>query len=336
MIDRKRRIRWHIAMIVFTVFTLSTVWISLATGYAAIPFQRVLPTLLGEGTFKETFVIFSLRLPRIIVTVLAGIALAVSGAILQGIARNDLADPGIIGINAGAGAAVAMFFLFFPLESTTLIYALPAVAFCGAFLTAVIIVAFSYRKIDGLAPIRFILVGFGFSIALSGLMVVLISSSERRKVHFIAEWLAGSIWGADWPFILAFLPWLIVFLPFTFFYAHTLNLLALREETAVSAGVFIRRARLFLLAAAVALAASAVSITGGISFIGLIAPHLAKTIAGPRAQMYLPLAALIGGWLLLTADTLGRNLLQPDGIPAGIMAAFIGAPYFIYLLVKST
>lgn len=313
---------------------LATAIISVGAGYSSMGYDRIAAALLGQGTFKENFVLFSIRMPRILITVLAGMALALSGAILQSITRNDLADPGIIGINSGAGAAIALFFLFVPVDAGSFVYLLPLVAFGGALLTAVLIYAFSYQKETGLQPIRLILTGIGFSMALSGIMIVLISSAEREKVDFIANWLAGNIWGTDWPFILALLPWLVVLIPFVLYKAHRLNMLGLSEPVAVGLGVSVEKERITMLLAAVALAASAVSVTGGIAFIGLMAPHIAKALVGPRHQLFLPLAILIGGWLLLLADTLGRNLLEPSGIPAGVMAALIGAPYFIYLLMK--
>jgi len=313
---------------------LATAVISVGAGYSSMGYDRIAAALIGQGTFKENFVLFSIRLPRILITVLAGMALALSGAILQSITRNDLADPGIIGINSGAGAAIAVFFLFVPVEAGAFVYLLPLVAFGGALLTAVLIYAFSYQRETGLQPIRLILTGIGFSMALSGVMIVLISSAEREKVDFIASWLAGNIWGTDWPFILALLPWLLVLVPFVLYKANRLNMLGLSEPVAVGLGVSVEKERITLLLAAVALAASAVSVTGGIAFIGLIAPHIAKALVGPRHQLFLPLAILSGGWLLLLADTLGRNLLEPAGIPAGVMAALIGAPYFIYLLMK--
>jgi len=308
--------------------------IGMGLGYSSLSFDRLIPTLLGHGTFKEDFVLFSIRIPRMIITLLAGMALALSGSILQGITRNDLADPGIIGINSGAGVAISVFFLYFPIEAGSFVYVLPLVAFCGAILTAALIYLFSYKRNSGMQPVRLVLVGIGFSMALSGVMIVLISSAEREKVDFIAKWLAGNIWGTDWPFIWALLPWLIVLIPFTLYKANRLNLLGLSESAAIGLGVSIEKERIILLITAVALAASAVSVTGGISFIGLMAPHIAKALVGPRNQLFIPLAILIGGWLLLIADTIGRNLIEPNGIPAGIMVALIGAPYFMYLLLK--
>lgn len=321
-------------MIALSALIIVTIIIGLGVGYAAVSFDRIIPIMLGEGSFKEEFILFSIRMPRIIITLLAGMALAVSGAILQGITRNDLADPGIIGINSGAGVAIAVFFVFFPVEVGSFAYMLPLVAFIGAFVTASLIYLFSYQRNVGLQPVRLVLVGVGFSMAFSGAMIVIISAVEREKVDFIAKWLAGNIWGTDWPFIWAILPWLIILIPYTLFKANRLNVLGLGEQTAIGIGVKIERERITLLVTAVALAAAAVSVTGGIAFIGLMAPHLAKAMIGPRNQLYIPIATLLGGWLLLLADTIGRNLADPAGIPAGIMVALIGAPYFIYLLLR--
>lgn len=334
MIPKEVIKKQRIIVVILSFLILTTAIISASIGYSSLSFDRLLPTLFGHGTFKEEFVLFSIRLPRIIITILAGMALALSGAILQGITRNDLADPGIIGINAGAGVAISLFFLFSPIQPGSFVYMLPVVAFIGALLTAFFIYIMSYNRKVGLLPVRLVLVGIGFSMALSGLMIVIISSADREKVDFIAKWLAGNIWGADWPFILALLPWLIVLVPFTLYKANKLNILGLNQPVAIGVGVSIEKERIVLLLAAVALAASAVSVTGGIAFIGLMAPHIAKALVGPRHQLFIPVAILIGGWLLLFADTIGRNIVEPSGLPAGVMVALIGGPYFMYLLLK--
>jgi iron complex transport system permease protein len=321
-------------IVLLTIFILLTAFISIGLGYSTVSFDRLIPTLMGNGSFKDEFILFSIRLPRVIITILAGMALALSGSILQGITRNDLADPGIIGINSGAGVSIAVFFLFFPIDAASFAYLLPIVAFSGALITACLIYLFSYSKRSGIQPVRLVLVGVGFSMAFSGLMIILISAAERQKVDFIAKWLAGSIWGTDWPFIWAIVPWLVVLIPLTIYKSQMLNLLGLSEPVSVGVGISINRERFLMLIVAVALAASAVSVTGGIAFIGLMAPHMAKALVGPRHQMFIPVAILLGGWLLMLADTIGRNILEPDGIPAGIMIALIGAPYFMYLLLK--
>lgn len=329
-IIRKQRL---ILLILFALIAV-TALASMGIGYASLSFDRLLSVIVGNGTPKEDFILFSVRLPRIVITLLSGMALALSGSLLQSVTRNDLADPGIIGINSGAGVAVAVFFLYFPITPGSFIYLLPLVAFAGALVTAILIYAFSYRKGYGLNPIRLVLVGVGFSMALSGIMIVIISAAERSKVDFIAKWLAGNIWGIDWPFIMALLPWLILLVPFTLYRAWRLNLLSLSEESAIGTGLLIERERLMMIIIAVALAAAAVSVTGGIAFIGLMAPHIAKALVGPRNQLFIPVAILLGGWMLMLADTVGRNLIDPDGIPAGVMVSLIGVPYFAYLLLK--
>lgn len=331
-IQKSRKVSMTIAGLALLI--LFTLIISLGLGASSLSYNRLLPTFFGEGTFKEEFVLFSIRLPRIIITLLAGFALALSGAILQGITRNDLADPGIIGINAGAGVAVAIFFLFVPIEPGKLTYLIPVVAFIGAMLTAAVIYMFSYRRGVGLIPMRLVLVGVGFSMALSGIMIVLISSAEQEKVGFISRWLAGNIWGTDWIFIYSILPWLLILIPFALYKARRLDLLGLSEGVTIGLGVSINRERIVLLVAAVALASAAVSVAGSIAFIGLMAPHIARALVGPRNAASLPVSILTGGWLLLLADTIGRNIADPNGIPAGVIAALIGAPYFIYLLLK--
>ncbi|GGG00069.1 FecCD family ABC transporter permease [Paenibacillus aceti] len=326
---RKQR---QIVAILILLIIVTTV-VGMGMGYSSLSYNRLIPTLFGQGTFKEEFVLFSVRLPRIAITLLSGMALALSGAILQSISRNDLADPGILGINSGAGVAISVFFLFFPIEAGSFIYMLPIVAFIGAVITACLIYIFSYSRTEGLQPVRLVLTGVGFSMALSGIMIVLISSAERSKVDFIARWIAGNIWGTDWVFVWAMLPWLLILLPFTFYKANRMNLLTLDEHVSIGVGVPVERERLILLLTAVALAASAVSVTGGIAFVGLMAPHIAKALVGPRHQLFLPIAVLVGGWMLLLADTIGRNIAEPS-IPVGIMISFIGAPYFVYLLLK--
>ncbi|WHX25720.1 iron ABC transporter permease [Virgibacillus halodenitrificans] len=327
---RKQRV----ILISLIFLIIITIIIGMGIGGTSLSYDRLLPALLGNGTFKEEFVLFSIRLPQIIITLLGGMALALSGSILQTVTRNDLADPGIIGINSGAGVAIAIFFLFFPTEGGSFVYALPLVAFLGAFITAIFIYLFSYNRRTGIQPVKLVLTGVGFSMALSGIMVVLISSAEREKVDFIAKWLAGNIWGTDWPFIIALLPWLIILIPFILYKANRLNILGLNEPVAIGLGISIEKERIVVLLAAVALAASAVSVTGGIAFVGLIAPHIAKALVGSRNQLFIPVAILIGGWFLLVADTIGRNLIEPNGIPAGIIVALIGAPYFMYLLLR--
>lgn len=325
--------RQPVIVLILALLTLATIVIGLSVGSSPISLDRLIPAITGHGTFEDRFVLFSIRMPRMLITLLSGMALALSGALLQGITRNELADPGIVGINAGAGVGVTVYFLFAPINVETFVYVIPIMAFAGALATAFLIYVSAYKRGEGLQPMRLVITGVGYSLALSGIMIVLMSSVDRTKVDFISKWLAGNVWGTDWPFVLAVLPWLIVLIPYALYKSRALNLFTLGEHSAVGAGVTIRRDRILLMLAAVALAAAAVSVTGGIAFIGLMAPHIARALVGPRHQRFLPITLLIGGWLLLLADTIGRNIWEPDGIAAGIVVAFIGAPYFLYLML---
>ncbi|WP_444684755.1 FecCD family ABC transporter permease [Alkalicoccus luteus] len=327
--------RYRRALIVSILLLLFTAAGSAALGQASLPLSRMIPVLFGFGTETESFLLFDIRLPRILVTLLAGAALAVSGAVLQGLTRNDLADPGIIGINAGAGTAVAVFFLFFPISAGSFIYLLPLVAFSGALLTAACIYAAAYQKGTGLEPTSFVLIGVGFSLALSGFMIVLISGTDRMKVDFIARWLAGGVWGTDWPFVAALAPWLLLLVPLVLFGSRSLNVIGLGEQAAAGLGVALKRTQILLILCAVALAAAAVSVTGGIAFVGLMAPHIARSFSGADYRRTIPLAMIIGAFLLVLADTIGRTVPVTDGIPAGVVVALIGAPYFVYLLLRA-
>ncbi|SIT71701.1 FecCD family ABC transporter permease [Edaphobacillus lindanitolerans] len=328
---KKHPVKWAI---ILSVMFISAIVIALSSGAAGMTVDRLLPVLFGQGTPKESFVLFELRLPRVAVITLAGIALAVSGTLLQTVTRNDLADPGIIGIHSGAGMAITVFYLFAGGDLPNYAFLLPAVGFAGALATAGLIWLFSMEKGRGIMPVRLLLVGIGFASALSGGMMILISGADRQDVAFIAEWLAGSVWGADWPFVFALLPWVALLVPFIYYRSNTLNVLALTEPSAIGLGVKLARTRFLMIAIAVALAAAAVSVTGYIAFVGLMAPHIARALAGPRHERFLPVAMLVGALLLVGADTIGHSLPAGLTVPAGIVVALIGAPYFLYLMRK--
>lgn len=330
---KKYNVRFmYMLMVVLLLLSLVA---GISLGASAVGIKQLIPTLLGNGSFKDEFILFSVRMPRVIVLALAGMALALSGAILQSLTKNDLADPGIIGINAGAGFAITVFYLAVDANLANFKYQLPLVGFVGAIVTALLIYLFTFEKQKGVQPVKLVLMGVGFASALSGLMIILISSARTEDVQFISKWLAGNVWGADWPFVLALLPWLLISIPILVFKQRSMNLLALNETVAKGLGVRLNVDRIILLVVAVALAASAVSVVGSISFIGLIAPHIAKRLVGAKHQNFLFLAPLIGATILVFADTIGRIIYSEQTIPAGIVVAIIGAPYFLYLLRKT-
>lgn len=261
--------------------------------------------------------------------------MSVAGCILQGVSRNALADPGILGIHAGAGLMVMLFLSFNPAGLAAHVFALPVLALLGAGMAALLIFLLTYRRFDGLSPTRLVLAGIAVAAGISAAMIVLTLRLDPMRYQMMAMWMAGSIWGSNWTFVLALLPWVVLLLPLVIRKARVLNVLSIGDQTAAGLGASVGRERLLLLAAAVGLSGSAVAVSGGIGFVGLIGPHLARRLVGPRHQLALPVSALTGGLLLIAADTAGRLLLQPSEIPAGIVVAVLGAPYFLYLLVRA-
>ncbi|WP_088811056.1 MULTISPECIES: iron ABC transporter permease [Listeria] len=307
------------------ILLILTALFNLTVGTEALPFSRVLAVLTGQGEMLENFVLFDLRLPRLLIVLFGGMALVLSGSLLQTLMKNDLADPGIIGVNSGAGVGVAIFFLFIPFGAASINLMLPLAGVIGGLVTALLIIVLSRNN-----PQYLILNGIGFSFAMSGLMVVLMSSANREKVDFLAKWLSGSIWGVDWPYVWLMLAMLVLFVPLLFLYSHKLDLLTLDENTIINLGLRAGIWRILFIGIAVVFAAVTVSITGAITFLGLIGPHIAKSLVGPKHRFFMPVAMLIGAELFLIADTIAK----PFDLPAGIIVSIIGSPYFIYLLFK--
>ncbi|ETT66202.1 iron ABC transporter permease [Paenibacillus sp. FSL H8-0457] len=335
MHERKGRKRKIMTLSVLGALIILVFLISMNTGVIRLSPLEVVKTLFGGGTDKQELVLFEFRLPRIVISLLIGAGLAISGCVMQGISRNELADPGILGINAGAGLMVMLFISFFPSTAAAPVFLLPVLALIGAGGTAALICVLAYKKNQGFKPTGLLLTGIAVAAGISAAMIVLTLRLSPEKYQFVATWLAGSIWGSSWKFVLALLPWMLVLLPFVMYKAQVMNVLNLGEPTATGLGASVTREQLKLLAAAVGLAASCVAVSGGIGFVGLIAPHLSRRLVGAKHQMLLPVTALVGALLVITADTLGRWIIQPSEIPTGIVVAVIGAPYFLYLLSRT-
>ncbi|MFN7253449.1 MAG: FecCD family ABC transporter permease, partial [Anaerobacillus sp.] len=278
--------------IIFALIVISF-FISLNLGYIRIAPLDVLKTLFGYGTDKEKLVLFDFRLPRMVIAVLIGAGLAISGAILQGVSQNGLADPGILGINAGAGLAVVLFIFFFQGSTSSLgmlsIFIMPFAALLGGAFAAFLIYTIAWKK--GVTPTRLILVGIGVNAAFGALLIVFQLKMNPRDFMQATIWLSGSIWGTNWKFVLAILPWILFLIPFTIYKARYLNVLNLGDNTATGLGAAVERERRKLLLLAVGLAGSCVAVGGGIAFVGLVAPHLARRVVGPKHQIMLPTTA---------------------------------------------
>ncbi|MGP4070094.1 FecCD family ABC transporter permease [Halobacillus sp. B29] len=319
------------------VFIIITLLVSLHTGVIQIGPLDVLRTTLGFGTERQELVLFDFRLPRLVIAILVGAGLAVSGAILQGVSQNGLADPGILGINAGAGFAVVLYIYFSQGAGSSLgtlsIFIMPFMALIGAATAAFLIYLLAWK--NGVTPVRLILVGIGINAAFGAVLIVFQLKMNPRDFMQATIWLSGSIWGTNWKYVLATLPWIVLLVPFAIYKARFLNVLNLGDRLATGLGTRVEWERRILLLVAVGLAGASVAVAGSIAFLGLVAPHLARRLIGPKHEMLLPTSALIGALLLLIADMIGRNLLAPSEIPVGIVVSALGAPYFIYLLMKT-
>ncbi|WP_341278754.1 iron ABC transporter permease [Paenibacillus sp. FSL H8-0537] len=338
LIPKSEQLRTRRAIIVMSimgVLIITAFVISMNTGFIKLTPFDVFKTLFGYGTAKQELILFDFRLPRIVIAVLIGAGFAVSGCVMQGLFRNPLADPGLLGINAGAGLMVILYISFFRDNQMASPFFMPMLAFGGAALTALLIYTLSYKRYHGLLPTRMILVGVAVQAGISALMIVLSLALDPNDYQLVQVWLAGNIYGTNWKFVLAALPWILILIPYVMYKSRTMNVLNLGEQMATGLGSPVEKDRMKLLAAAVGLAATCVAVGGGISFVGLIGPHLARRLVGPTHQILVPASAMAGALLVIVSDTLARWAFQPSEIPTGIVIAVIGAPYFLYLLSRS-
>jgi iron complex transport system permease protein len=306
--------------------------LNVGQGEYPIAIADIIKTLFGidTGNPDHLFVIQTLRLPRTLVAFMVGVALAISGAIFQGLTRNPLADPSIIGINAGASLVAVVTIIVFP---SAPVYALPIASFIGALLMAALIYGLAWN--GGSSPILLILLGIGLSAIASAFTSLLITIGSINDVSQALVWLAGSVYGRTWEQFFAFLPWCLGGVPLALALSRQLNVLHLGDDVAKGLGSRVEWQRGLLVIVAVALAGSAVATAGTIGFVGLIAPHIGRKIVGANHQNLLPIAALIGGLLVTIADWVGRTIFAPIELPCGVIVAAIGAPFFLYLLIHN-
>ncbi len=319
-------------LLTLLLVTLAAIALNVGQGEYPIPPLEVLKTILGLETDNPDypFVVNTLRLPRTIVAYLAGVGLAISGTILQGVIRNPLADPSLIGINAGASFAAVTLIVLVP---SLPLFALPLSAFGGALAVSVLIYWLAWDK--GSSPIRLILIGVGLDAISRALTTLMVTFGEINSVSQALVWLAGSVYGRTWEHVWSLLPWLVVLVPLAFVLAKQLNALNLGDDVARSLGSPVEWQRGLLLLVSVALVGASVATGGTIAFVGLIAPHLGRQLVGPTHEGLIPVSALMGGLIVVLADWLGRVLFAPIELPCGVITAAVGAPYFLYLLIRN-
>ncbi|HEX7005371.1 MAG TPA: iron ABC transporter permease [Trueperaceae bacterium] len=314
---------------ILLLLILATMVVSVGVGeYHIGPVDVVRATLgLETGNPDHALVVRTFRLPRIVLAALVGAALALSGAVLQGITRNGLAEPGVLGINQGAGLAAVALLTLAPSASVAL---LPWLALAGGLIAALLIYLLAWNQ--GAAPIRLLLVGIGIGAVASAATTFMIVYGDIIDVQRALFWLTGSVYGRTWEHVRMLGAWMLVLAPLLLLCARALNVLALGDAPARALGQRVELARGILIVAAVALATGAVSVAGTVAFAGLVAPHAARRLVGPAFEALLPASALFGALLLLLADLIGRTVIAPSQLPVGIVTAVIGAPYLLFLL----
>ena len=315
------------------LFLLLAILFSLAIGSVFLPLDEIFAAIKGSGSDLTKNILWNIRLPRTVLIALTGMALGGSGAAYQGLFRNPLADPFLIGISSGAGlGAVLAMTIRWPYSFWGLM-AIPLAAFASALLTVAIV--YFLARVGQTTPItNLILAGVAVSAFATSLMsfLMLRSDGELRRAM---NWLMGGSIQLGWSFTFAILPYLLIGLGILLFSGHALNLLQFGDEQAQQLGLDVTRVKRIILIAASLATAAAVAFSGIIGFIGLIVPHLTRLWFGPDYRRLLPLSILGGATILLLCDTLARILIAPQEIPVGIITALAGAPFFLWVLRRS-
>jgi iron complex transport system permease protein len=326
---QRRRAAFPAALLLMTAALLLSILFSVSVGVAGGSIPILVHTLLHPGETSEIGrIMLQMRMPRALAACFTGAAFALAGGVIQGVTRNPLADAGLLGINAGAGFLIALTAVIFPALSAL---GTMLAAFLGAALAAAMVYGLGMGKRKS-GPVRLILAG-------SAVSALLTSLSQGISLTFglskdLSFWTAGSLSGITWKSLLLTLPWIIAAGAFSLLLSDKLSALALGEESAAGLGVNVRGVRAAGLAAVLLLAGSAVSLVGGISFLGLIVPHIARSLAGEDYRRLLPASALLGAILLVLADVAARTLNAPFDTPVGALVSAIGVPVFLLLTYR--
>ena len=316
-----------IICLMLTVLLLGMMLLALSLGSAGYSVQEIIKGLLSEESSDVYVVVYNLRLPRVIMAIEVGASLAVSGALLQAVMRNPLADPGIIGVSAGAATAATTILLIYP----TLLSLVPLFAFSGAVFACILIYVLAWR--EGVDPVRLILSGVAINTVL-GAYNAFLQMLNSDNLSGVLAFMNGSLSGVTWERIYVITAYASLGLLFSAGCAKSANILQLGDEMAEGLGIDVDRVRLFLSAVGAFLAAATVAVAGMIGFLGLVVPHICRMIVGSDYKLLIPVSALLGALLLLAADTLGRTLINGMEIPVGIVMAATGGPFFLYMLRK--
>ena len=332
---KKKRIT--MVVILLTLLVLISCGVSLCWGSYQLSVGEVLSVLIGQGTKMQNIAVLSIRLPRLLVGAFVAIALSTAGALLQTLTKNDLADTGIIGINAGAAVAAVLFITYqtsnyYSELGSLSIFVLPFMAIIGASISAFAIYMLSSRK--GIKPKRLLLIGIGLNAGLNAFISFFTFRGGVGDYNRVLIWTSGSLWGSGWSYVKVIIPIVTLLFVIVLMNYKRLDVLNLSDETAISLGLNIEKERKKFLSYAVILAGTATAFAGNIGFLGLISPHIARKLVGPYHKHFVSISAMISVVIILLADAVSRNLFSPIEIPVGITVSIFGVPYFIYLMMK--
>ncbi len=326
---RKRSVKWTITLTGLCVLLFLAMMLSLSRGALDISFMGLLDILFGGGTDIENRVVWQLRFPRVVMAMFVGAGLAVSGVAMQGLFRNPMASPFILGLSSGAafGAALAMVFGITLLPGYL---AIPSMAFAFCLLTLFIV--YNIARVGGRVPVETLLLA-GIAVgAFFSALVNLMTYLAGEELQGIVFWMMGDLTQFGWENIYIVIPMVLIGATIVMYYSRDLNAMMLGDNHAQNLGIEVAKVRIHLLVACAMATAAAVAFVGIIGFVGLVIPHVMRLIVGPDHRILVPTSIFAGAIFLILADVLARWVLAPQVLPIGIITALIGAPYFVYLL----
>ena len=322
--------RWTLILLFLVLLLLISIFITVCIGMVNIPFAEVLNILLGgQGTANNRTIIIDIRLPRVLMAGLVGAALALAGAAMQGLFKNPMASPYILGLSSG-GAFGASLAIVIGVSFASGAFAVPAMAFVFCFLTLFLV--YNISKVRGRTTVETLLLS---GIAVGAFFSALVSFMKYLsgdQLQTIVFWMMGGLWAADWTKVVVIIPFILAGAVMIFILSRDLNAMMIGEDHAVNLGVNTQMVTKVVLVAASLMTAAAVSVSGIIGFVGLIVPHIMRIFVGPDHRILLPTTLMVGAIFMIYMDTIARTIMAPEELPVGIITALLGAPFFLYLL----
>ncbi|MDY6062592.1 MAG: iron ABC transporter permease [Erysipelotrichaceae bacterium] len=320
-------------IVFLSILLLLLVVIGCSIGRYPLSFTEVVKTLIGQGTYRSNMVIFSLRLPKILLAIMVGIGMGISGTIMQRILHNDLASPGTLGVADGSSLFVTIYIALIAKNFNNPLL-LPILAFMGGVLSAIIIFVLGTKNKKPISSIKLIMTGVAMSACYSAISIFIMYLLDETQLEFLYRWQAGDLWGSEWNYLIILGTWLSVFIVLAIYSAKILNVIGLGSEVAIGLGVKMKSTFIYLALIAIAMSSSVVAFGGNFFFLGLIGPHIAKKLIGIDALTLIPVSGIVSAIIIVAAIILVENVPIFINIPTGIIINILSVPYFLYLLIE--